>query len=189
MINILDVGLGNVQSVYNWVRTASEDINLFSDTESYKEGHLIIPGVSSSSHLMKRIKEKKLVSLIKSVSAQYNVLGICAGYQILSEITYEGETTTCLGLFPGEVKKIDSSKSFTAWRTIEIPLLDDSPLRNVFKKNKYLKGKFFYNHSYAVFTENTVRDYMLAKKIMGCQFHPEKSREFGNYFLKGLIEG
>ena len=189
MINILDVGLGNVKSVFNWVRTASEDVNLFSDVDTFKEGHLIIPGVSSSSQLMKRIKEKNLSSLIKSVSTQYNILGICAGYQVLSEITYEGEVTNCLGLFPGVVKKIDSNKSFTAWKTIQIPLTDNSPLRNAFKRNKYLKGKFFYNHSYAVFAENTARDYMLTNKVIGCQFHPEKSREFGNYFLKGLIEG
>ena len=189
MINILDLGLGNVHSVANWVRTASEDVNLFSDEDTYKEGHLIIPGVSSSSQLMKRIKEKKLSALIKSVSTQYNILGICSGYQVLSEITYEDEVTNCLGLFSGKVKKINSNKSFTAWKTIKIPLIDDSPLRNAFKRNKYLKGKFFFNHSYAVFTENTIRDYMLDKKIIGCQFHPEKSREFGNFFLKGLIEG
>ena len=100
MINIIEVGLGNVRSVYNWVHSRTERINFIKRPRDYHSGPIIIPGVASSSQLMLKLEENKLDGLIKSVAKKETVLGICAGYQVLCQLTTEQQTVKCLGLLP-----------------------------------------------------------------------------------------
>jgi imidazole glycerol-phosphate synthase subunit HisH len=187
MINIINVGLGNVQSVSNWARTRTEHVRLIHEPSEYFSGSLIIPGVASSSELMKKIKEKKFDSLIKTVIQNEVVLGICAGYQILCDITTEEYTMPCLKIIRGEVLKLPGSKSTTGWKKIKIDLSGDSPLSRTYSRNKYLMGNVYFNHAYGVFNQGQQYDYVLDHNLVGCQFHPEKSREFGPKILDSLI--
>ena len=187
MINIIEVGLGNVRSVYNWVHSRTERISFIKRPRDYQSGPIIIPGVASSSQLMLKLEENKLDGLIKSVAKKETVLGICAGYQVLCQLTTEQQTVKCLGLLPGEVHQLNQEKSRTGWNEVDIPLHEDSPLSRAYPRNKRLTGQAFFNHAFGVFLGDSHHDFMLSRNIVGCQFHPEKSREFGQLLLQGLI--
>ena len=132
---------------------------------------------------MLKLEENKLDGLIKSVYKS-PVFGICAGYQVLCQLTTEQQTVKCLGLLPGEVHQLTKK---AAPANVDIPLHEDSPLSRAYPRNKRLTGQAFFNHAFGVFLGDSHHDFMLSRNIVGCQFHPEKSREFGQLLLQGLI--
>ena len=82
-------------------------VQIVSSPDQYKTGPVIIPGVGSSTQLMKNIKKQNFDSMIDEVNSKGNkIIGICAGFQVLANSSDEGEGVECLGYLPISVTRM-----------------------------------------------------------------------------------
>jgi len=107
--------------------------------------------------------------------------------QILFDYSEEDDTQ-CLGLIEGDVKK------FKPDNNIQVPQMG---WNNVISDTNSLNGYYYFANSY--FTDNSEyaigysyygkKFTSIVKKnnFFGCQFHPEKSSNIGETFLKNFI--
>lgn len=102
-IIIIDYNVGNIRSVENALRRIGAEFALSdSPEEILSADHVILPGVGNAAEAMRRLREKNLVEVVKSIKAP--VLGICVGMQLMCSSSEEGNTE-CMGIFDLPVKR------------------------------------------------------------------------------------
>ena len=119
-------------------------------------------------------------------------LGICLGMQLLYRFSEEGETS-CLGVVPGSVRKINPALSkvpHIGWNRVHFRA--DHPLIRGIGRSEY----FYFAHSYAAEAgadPQAVADCgvpfaaaVFSGNFFGVQFHPEKSGSAGLRLLKNF---
>jgi glutamine amidotransferase len=193
-VSIIDYGMGNIGSIINMFNFIGVDCCVITTNKQIRSARsIILPGVGQFDHAMKRLNEMELVVAIKDIANQNRVpiLGICLGMQILCRGSEEGNLPG-LGLIDADVKRIkveDGSRlkvPHMGWDRVDI-LMNDSPLG----ARVTPKPKYYFAHSYCVHCDSV--DNILAvtnyggeivsairkNKIIGVQFHPEKSHGNG----------
>lgn len=201
MIAVIDYGLGNLGSIVNMYRVLGEKAVITDDEKVIdKADKLILPGVGSFDAGMCKLKENGLADVIRiQAEKQKPILGICLGMQLLGRKSEEG-TQEGLGLIPFDcVKfKLQTESNYKiphmGWDIVGFtqkhPLLDGlkGTQRYYFvhsyhavcdeKQNVLMKCNYGYEFAAAVVKEN----------VVGVQFHPEKSHDFGMALLKNFAE-
>ena len=194
-IVIINSGLGNIGSLISALEFLRFDISIkdsFEKGDSTNFDGFILPGVGSFPSGMKKIKNKNLDNLIYSlINKGIPGMGICLGMQLLAEYGYEGGTKTKgLNLFKGNVEILPKYKK------AKIPNIgwnDTTLSRNEESWQKHLNNPFYYVHSYFVnltrheeelatidFAQKIkINVAMYKNKLLGVQFHPEKSQKQG----------
>ncbi len=194
-IVVINSGLGNIGSLIS----ALEFLNFnFEIRDSFQIGDktnfdgFILPGVGSFPSGMQKLKNKKLDSLVyKLVEKDVPGMGICLGMQLLAEYGYEGGIETKgLHLFDGNVEILPNLEKVKipniGWRETKLKKNNESWQR-------HLNNIFYYIHSY--FVNLSKKEEELAtieygvnlkvnvaiykSKLLGVQFHPEKSQKHG----------
>lgn len=182
---------GNILSIENWL---NRNEIIFKKIKSIKylneSDTLILPGILNSISLLKKItKDEKKYGSLKNFKLK-KIVGICAGFQILCRNIHEdGITMSGLNFIPAYTKKI-SQTSNTGWiNEKKFKIFNEKKLRN------FEKYKFYFNHYYGVFPYKNTKSFSLiqnnsysacyfSKKIIGLQFHPEKSGVNGDNLAK-----
>ena len=199
-IAIIDLGLGNIFSLYESLKINFSDVTVIRKLKENKQFNvLIIPGVGTFKQAMKRLK-KNFPALLKKKGQKDNVLiiGVCLGMQILYQHGYEEGLSKGLGYLDGNIIKLKSKKLIIpniGWRNIKIV---KNKKYNFLKK--YDQKSFYFCHSYYAknysknkslgylkYDNNYVPCLVINENIIGIQFHPEKSRDQGINLLKDLI--
>ena len=193
MIAIIDYDTGNLRSVENALDRLECEYILTSDPLAIiAADRVILPGVGEASTAMKRLRERELDGVIRSLTQP--VLGICIGVQLMCRHSQEGDTE-CLGIFDTDVRRFSEPGlkiPHMGWNSIEglsTPLFEGVP------EGSYL----YYVHSYApelcpqtiaTTTYGTTRfsGALRRENFYGTQFHPEKSGEVGERILKNFLE-
>lgn len=198
MINIIDVGLGNICSVEHWVASCQFSSKRITNPGALTNGPIILPGVSSAGEYMKRLISTKLdTEIVKRCESGQKIIGICLGFQIMMDSSEEDSGVSCLGLLKGEAKYIKDKKTHNGWEKFKI---DTRTLKHKVsfpkKKKKIVDGRVYYNHELMVELEedassdllsNGIASYAFKNNIFGMQFHPEKSQQTGQDLLKLII--
>jgi glutamine amidotransferase len=154
--------------------------------------HIILPGVGAAAACMARLRENGLDKLIPQLTQP--LLGICVGMHLLFERSEESETE-CLGLLQGAIRLIPSSPG------VRVPHMGWNRLETGEKDHPLVAGLkeawVYFVHSYAAApSEHTLATSshglpfcaVAAKgKVMGAQFHPERSSEAGARLLKNFL--
>ena len=200
MIAIIDYGMGNLLSVKNaleYIGAKAEIVTSPEDLDNYER--LILPGVGAFGDCIANLEAKHFVSALNKNVLQNKkpILGICLGMQVMSTTGYENGKSNGLSWFEAEVVKMNPYN-----RECKIPHVGWS--ETMCKDHPLFEGlppmpEFYYVHSYYVKCKDQ-NDVIAAfdhggeftsaickNNIIGTQFHPEKSQEYGLKVLRNFI--
>ena len=189
-VAIIDSGGSNLRSVAKAIDRLNKSyvITDIAD-EIMKASFVILPGVGSARNVMSELKKKNLVDVINNLKQP--VLGICIGMQILFEYSAEGNTK-CLGLIEGDIQKFDESTD------LKVPQMGWNKVTFSDQKLKKFNNYYYFANSYysdiqkhtTATTEygNIFTSVVEKNNFLGCQFHPEKSSDAGEYFLQYFFQ-
>ena len=191
-IYILDIGIGNSQSVLRMleelgvkVKVLSSPSEISADLENVV---LIIPGVGTWDTGMERLETLGWVNYIHENLGRFRLfLGICLGMQLFLKSSDEGKKKG-LGILDGHVIPARNQKNINiGWRDVSFAEglgLSDS--------------RFYHVHSFAVrddgqsfikgFEENGAVVCVEKGNVLGFQFHPEKSHYHGKTLFREVLE-
>lgn len=189
---LLDSGganLGSVQAAFERLGVAAP---VSSDWNTIRAAtHVVLPGVGAAAAAMVRLRDNGLDKLIPTLTQP--LIGICIGMQLLFERSEENDTD-CLGLLGGSVQRLPPSAGVRVphmgWNRLQVvskhPLVADLDRHWV-----------YFVHSYAASTsEKTLAActhgesfaaVVASDRIMGAQFHPERSGAAGAHLLRNFL--
>lgn len=189
---LLDSGGANLRSVQAAFARLGMAAPVSSDESEIRAAtHVVLPGVGAACRAMARLRENGLDRMVATLSQP--LLGICVGMQVMHARSEEGDVA-CLGLLPGEIKRMAGSEG------MRIPHMGWNRLRCLAPHPLMagLDGAWMYFvHSYAA----PVGDLSLAdcehgspfaavvgaEKRFGVQFHPERSGAAGSRLLQNFL--
>ena len=201
-IGIIDYGAGNVSSVFNIIKKIGgnpEFCKIPDDSNNYKL--FILPGVGSFDYAMERLNQIGWVErLQKHLEEGGYLMGICLGMQVLCESSEEGKQKG-LNLIPGCFVRINDHKGkykvpHMGWNNVNYSSevfsfgrIDEKPRYYFVHSYRY----FHSNNNYVLGTTDYVEEFPSVigsddNKIIGVQFHPEKSHRYGMEFFKNYLE-
>lgn len=194
-IGIIDYGMGNHASIAHSLRDLGFRVRISSEIEELDAVDvLILPGVGAFPSAMRELHNSGLVSYLQEqVRKQRPLIGICLGMQLLVSASHENEYTAGLDIIPGEIIPFDNHSVHTGWNTLECKqsnlLLAPSD-----GKEFYFNHSFYYQgpDEYQVVVSRHLLPFaavIQCGKVVGLQFHPEKSQIAGKSLLKDLIMG
>lgn len=189
-IAVVDYGAGNLGSVVNALEHLGVPHVVTDDPATLlaAEG-VIFPGVGATADSMENLRARGLVDVLRAVAASDRPLfGVCVGQQVLFDTSYEGEPHSCLGIFPGAVRRFPDVELIVphmGWNNVTLrhahPLFAGIPDGT----------EFYFVHSYYCDPEDDTivlgeADYgtpfaaaIARGNVMATQFHPEKSGRWG----------
>jgi glutamine amidotransferase len=202
MLNtIINYNLGNPKSIKNMLSYLGIDAVISDDLNVLKTANrIILPGVGHFAHGMNQLDTLGISDIIKehALTAQRPILGICLGMQLMTNFSEEGDVDG-LGLIDAQTKKFqlqDKSLKIPHMGWNEVSWQKESPILN----SLYEKPRYYFVHSYFVECNNQNdvlgtshygQDFVSVfqhDNIIGMQFHPEKSHQFGMELLQNFTK-
>jgi imidazole glycerol-phosphate synthase subunit HisH len=195
-VAVVDYGAGNLVSIRNALSQLGAEVRV-ADTADALDGAevILVPGVGASEPAMERLRRQGLEGpIIGRVRAGTWFIGICLGLQLLFERSHEDDAEM-LGLLRGDVELIPDAPSLPhiGWNRLETrrdhPVLDGLPDGT----------PAYFVHSYVPVpadpaivvaeTEHGGRfaSLVAADRIVGFQFHPERSGTDGLRMLANTL--
>ncbi len=192
-VGIVDYRMGNLASVSKALERigaatrVSDDSFLLDETEL-----LVLPGVGNFAAGMANLRCLGLDGFVRRwAEAGRPLLGICLGMQLLFERSEEGDADG-LGVLPGQVVRIRGAVKVPhmGWNTIQAASGTFAPFDG---------RRFYFVHSYVcvpdrwdsvartMYGEGFVSATCLGR-IIGVQFHPEKSSADGLALLGRMVQ-
>jgi glutamine amidotransferase len=194
-VGIVDYGVGNHSSVRQTLHELDMRCRI-SDERAVLDACdvLLLPGVGAFRPAIEALREHHLDGYVTEQAARGRpLLGICLGMQLLAEASHEDGFTRGLGVVPGEVVSLPAPRWHIGWNVIRTVATE--PL---FRASD--GEAFYFNHSYVyrgpaqieacrtTASEEFVSGFRHGR-IVGVQFHPEKSQAAGRTLLRQLISG
>ena len=203
-VAILDYGTGNIKSISSALHSLKVNSYLAKSTkELEKADFLILPGVGHYGHAINNLKVNSLIEpIVDLIKSGLPTLGICLGFQLLTQSSEEALGKSGLGLLPLKTKRL--SQKFPkiykiphiGWNSISFKQKDSILLKGIPKDSQI----FYFCNSYGVkfsnefngdYAEYKHEDKMLGlaeyKNIFVVQFHPEKSHKQGLKLLHNFL--
>ena len=198
-IGIINIGYGNIASVFNAVKFLGYDTYLEKNPKNtFKYSHMILPGVGSFAQNSKLLNKYGWNESLKQYAKSGSYLfGICVGMQLMFENGSEGGVLNKgIGFFKGHCDK------FTTNDDLSLPHVG---FNNVKHKNTKIwndiqnDSPFYFIHSYRICSTSKVNiicettygekfiSFIENQNIFASQFHPEKSHNSGLKLLKNFL--
>ena len=199
---VIDYGAANLGSVCRaFQRLGANPLVISNPSDLQAATHIVLPGVGSFADCARNLREGNWVEAIQMQVREEDkaLLGVCVGMQLLADEGTEWGVHAGLGLIPGRVRRLDDLGCqlripHVGWNELTI-LPGHKPLLNHLPSGTDM----YFVHSYAMQVEvpqdawATV-DYGVPvtavvgrDRVMGVQFHPEKSARAGLQLLKNFL--
>lgn len=200
-IAVIDYGMSNLHSVIKSFQKASDKrykLCVVTSEKKLKDASMIIlPGQGAAKSCMQKLSES--FPNLSDFILNKPFFGICLGFQILFEKSFEDDGVNCLSVIEGSVNDFRKQVS----EDLKVPHMG---WNNVEQKNDHAiwnniprKSFFYFVHSYYAlakseenissitkydinFTSSVIKDNLFA-----CQFHPEKSSKYGLQLISNFI--
>jgi glutamine amidotransferase len=193
---IVDAGVGNLGNLARALERVGARAEITADPGRVAAGRcLLLPGVGAFAPPREAVRGGVEDALRQALARGAWLLGICVGFQILFEQGEEFGVTDGLGLLPGRVTRLPETVPVPHIGWNRLHDLADHPLL------AGLAGRYVYFvHSYA--PEAVPDELCLARcthgrtfaavagreRVMGTQFHPERSGDAGLRLLANFLE-
>jgi len=189
---VLDYEMSNLRSATKALERLGADVRVVTAPEDARDADaVVLPGVGHFGEAMRRIRARRLdVAVRDAADRGVPVLGICLGLQLLFSESEESPGVEGLGLLPGAVRRLrtDLKLPHIGWSRVAwepgAALAPDDP-------SDAAAATYYFVHTYgcepedpslvlgradhgASFCASAGRD-----RVMGVQFHPEKSSTAG----------
>jgi glutamine amidotransferase len=194
-VTVVDLGVGNVPNVVRALQRAGAQVEVTHRAQQVLTAScLVLPGVGAAPPAVRALQEGGLGAALHQAVAQGAwLLGICLGHQLLFAQLEEFGSHQGLGFFPGKVEPLPPGlrRPHVGWAQLQAKKPDFPALC----------GRWFYFvHSYVAQAEE---EDLLATcqhqgqelcaavrrgRVVGVQFHPEKSGSAGQEFLRQFLE-
>lgn len=199
MVAIIDYDAGNIKSVEKAVHYLGKEAVVTSDpNEILSADRVILPGVGAFGDAMKRLHDRGLVEVIRTVvQRETPFLGICLGLQLLFEKSEESPGVAGLSLLRGEIRRLPDLPGLKVphigWNSLKYPnpgrlfrgIPEDSYV--YFVHSYYLKAREEGIVTAAAEYGTLVHASVEQGNVFACQFHPEKSSETGLTILENFL--
>lgn len=209
-VAIIDYGMGNLHSVSKAVEHVAPDTRVLvtSDAGQIREAdRVILPGVGAIRDCMAEIRRLGVDELVKEVSQDRPLLGICVGMQALMSRSEENGGVDCINLFPAEVRyfgdDLTEKSGHHAGDRLKVPHMgwnevyqtQDHPVWHNIPDGE----RFYFVHSFYAEAEHNpdlagrthygvdLAAAVARGNIFAAQFHPEKSHNAGLQLLKNFV--
>lgn len=202
-IAIIDYGLSNLYSITKAVAKFTDQAIVTSDRSVIESAQAaILPGVGSFAEGMAGLKERGLVETVQALANSGKpLLGICLGAQLLMTKGYEFGVFDGLDIIPGDVVKFPLIKGSKipqiGWNKI---YPGPNPWTGTILKDSKTTDEMYFVHSYILKPahQNNVLalsnyggyefcSIIVKNKVVGCQFHPEKSGQRGLMIIENFV--
>ena len=205
-VAIIDYGMGNLHSVGKAIEHVAPDVHVkvTSDTAVVREAdRVILPGVGAMRDCMAEMRRLGVDQLVREVSRDRPLLGVCVGMQALLSRSEENQGVDCIDLFPGSVDFFGNELEedglrlkvpHMGWNQVYQEGRDAHPIWHGLEDGE----RFYFVHSYYVAAANPatigrtrygvdVAAAIARDNIVAVQFHPEKSHRAGLQLLKNFV--
>lgn len=206
MITVVDYGRGNLFSIGQALRHVGADFEISDAPQAIASAdRIIFPGVGAFGDAMTGLAERGLVAPLRAAAnAGTPILGICVGCQLMLSRGEEFGDHSGLDMIPGTVSRLPAPRSNdpaairipnVGWRSV-VPRPSAHVLAAV-----SAESMMYFVHSFAPMPSDpgavaatiSVNGHAVPVaieqgKLVGVQFHPEKSGPAGLAFLKRFVE-
>jgi len=205
VVTIVDLQIQNILSVENALRVVGARVEVVRDATGIEHADLLVlPGVGSFSAAAERLHGSGMAEAIQqhALVRKRPVLGLCLGMQLLADFSEEHGVHAGLGLIPGKVVRLEEAPPEhrvpnVGWRNVA---LNKEAMRLLPESLNH--RSYYHVHSYhfqtidpahttgtSIFGPATMASLVQKDRIVGTQFHPEKSQEAGLDLLHALVTG
>lgn len=198
MITIVDYGRGNIFSITQALSHLGAEHIVTDDPQRISEASkIILPGVGAFGDAMAQLdRQQVLAALHHAAGKNAAILGICLGMQLFATTSEEFGTHAGLNLIPGTVRHLPAGSD------IRIPNVGWRQLESVGPGGAGIPTdtQMYFVHSYGFFPEDTAHVAAIIEvngqnipaivrkdRLVGCQFHPEKSGSSGLRLLRWFL--
>ncbi|HEY4573929.1 MAG TPA: imidazole glycerol phosphate synthase subunit HisH [Thermoanaerobaculia bacterium] len=193
---VIDSGVGNLGNLVRALEHVGARATVTADPQQVAAARcLVLPGVGAFAPPRNRLRGPLEEALHEALDGGASLLGVCVGFQILFEEGEEFGVTDGLGLLPGRVTRLPESVPVPHIGWNRLHGVAHHPLLNGLE-DRYV----YFVHSYA--PEGVPDELILARcthgrefaavaergRVMGTQFHPERSGSVGLRLLSNFLE-
>jgi len=194
---VIDAGVGNLGNLKRAVERVGAPARITDDPEVVAASRrLVLPGVGAFRPPRERLRGGLEEALRHSLADGGYLLGICIGFQLLFEASTEFGTTDGLGLLGGRITSLPPGVELPHMGWNRLQDMAEHPLLAGIPEGAYV----YFVHSFA--PEDVPESEQLAActhgrpfaaicgrgRVMGTQFHPEKSGDHGLRLLRNYLE-
>lgn len=198
---VIDAGVGNLGNLVRAVERVGGRAEITTDPERVAEARcLLLPGVGAFAPPREAVRGGVEEALREALSRGAWLLGICVGFQILFEEGEEFGARDGLGLLPGKVTRLPEGVPVPHIGWNRLHDLAPHPLLAGLGESEGVGRYVYFVHSYA--PEGVPDELCIARcthgrvfpaiagrgRLMGTQFHPERSGEAGLRLLSNFLE-
>ena len=191
-VSIVDYGVGNLHSLAKAIVAAGGTPEIVTDpARAVSAGAVILPGVGAFTAAAIRLADGRHV-LRSAILDGLPTLGICLGMQLLFADSEEGPGEG-LAVLEGRVERLRAiSVPQIGWNGIDDssePLIEESALSTAYYANSFVcrPDDDSVVSSWSVHEQDRFAATVRRGRIVGAQFHPEKSSEPGVAFLREFL--
>jgi imidazole glycerol-phosphate synthase subunit HisH len=198
---VIDAGVGNLGNLVRAVERVGGRAEITTDPERVADSRcLLLPGVGAFAPPREAVRGGVEEALREALSRGAWLLGICVGFQILFEEGEEFGARDGLGLLPGKVTRLPEGVPVPHIGWNRLHDLAPHPLLAGLANGEGVGRYVYFVHSYA--PEGVPDELCIARcthgrvfpaiagrgRLMGTQFHPERSGEAGLRLLSNFLE-
>ncbi len=183
---IINLNSGNLLSIVSAVDKCGFETTVINEPQTGFDV-LVMPGQGRFGYVSQQLENHNWREFILDWIAQgKRIVGICVGMQLLFEDSVEDESAKGLAVFPGSVEKLKHEKT---------PMVGWAQLTS---NDEFYSQQFVYfvnsygvaNSDYCIASVNYGEKFcaiVQKDNVIGFQFHPEKSGDYGLELLKKCL--
>ncbi len=192
-VTVFDYGAGNLHSLVKAFEAGGADVLVERDASQLgAAAAIVLPGVGAFAPAAAELA-RGLDVVRAAIARGTPVLGICLGLQLLAMASDEGEGEG-LGVMAGRVERVRAARvPQIGWNALESasdPLLSAAQLDVAYYANSFVVRPAQPDQVVAWSTHEGDRfpAAMRVGRVVGVQFHPEKSSRAGLAFVRAWVE-